>query len=312
MTPPKIIDVAAAVLLREDGAFLLAQRPPGKVYEGYWEFPGGKIEAGETPLHALCRELYEELGITGITAHPWLERVFTYPHAVVRLHFFRVFAWQGEPHGHEGQQLSWQRLPLLSVAPLLPANAPILRALELPGLYAISNAAELGREEFMRRLERTLQNGLRLLQVREKNLSEETMAQFADQVVRLAHRYDTKVLINSDAELARRVGADGVHLTAAQLHECQDRPAFAWCSASCHNTTELQHAWELGFDCALLSPVLPTQSHPGAAHLGWKKFAEMLAGTTIPVYALGGLTAADLPVAQQHGAHGIALLRQAW
>ncbi|MDP4028727.1 MAG: Nudix family hydrolase [Gallionella sp.] len=318
MTSAKIIEVAAAVLLRENGAFLLAQRPPGKVYEGYWEFPGGKIEAGETPLDALCRELHEELGITGITAHPWLARVFTYPHATVRLHFFRVFAWQGEPHGHEGQQLSWQRLPLLSVAPglsvapLLPANTPILRALELPDWYAISNAAELGCEGFMLRLERALQNGLRLLQVREKNLSGEALAHFAAQAVQLAHRYDAKVLLNGDAELARRVNADGVHFTGAQLHDCRSRPACAWCSVSCHNASELQRAGELGFDCALLSPVLPTRSHPGAAHLGWEKFAEYAASTTLPVYALGGLTAADLPIAQRHGAHGIAMLRQAW
>ena len=391
----KLVDVAAAVLLREDGSFLLAQRPTGKVYEGYWEFPGGKIEAGETPLHALCRELHEELGITVITAYPWLTRVFAYHHATVRLHFFRVFAWQGEPHPHEGQVFSWQRplslaLPMnlkffvgwansfirvpdqkfygvcprgtryekprghtqrvreplrgksvptlrapvhgaqfgrkigdcglsrkcergqVTVSPLLSANAPILRALELPGLYAISNAAELGCEEFMRRLKRALQNGLRLLQVREKSLSGEVLAQFTEQAVQLAHRYGARVLVNGDAELAERVGADGVHFTGTQLHNCQSRPAFAWCSASCHNATELQRAGELGFDFALLSPVLPTQSHPGAAHLGWGKFAEMVAGTTIPVYALGGLTAADLSIAQQHGAHGIALLRQAW
>lgn len=312
MIPPKIIDVAAAVLLRKDGAFLLAQRPPGKAYEGYWEFPGGKIEMGETPLHALCRELHEELGITAVTAHPWLERVFAYPHAVVRLHFFRVFDWQGEPHGHEGQQLSWQRSPLISVAPLLPANAPVLRALELPSLYAISNAAELGCEEFIQRLERALQNGLRLLQVREKNLSGEALARLAAQAVQLAHCYGARVLVNGDAGLAKRTGADGVHFTGAQLHDCQSRPDFAWCSVSCHNAAELQRAGALGFDCALLSPVLPTQSHPGAAHLGWEKFAAMVAGTTVPVYALGGLAAEDLPVAQRHGAHGIALLRQAW
>lgn len=312
MTSPKIIDVAAAVLLREDGAFLLAQRPPGKVYEGYWEFPGGKIEAGETPLCALCRELHEELGITEVAAHPWLERVFTYPHAVVRLHFFRAFFWKGEPHGIEGQQLSWQHLPLLSVAPLLPANAPVLHALELPDLYAISNAAELGSEEFMRRLERALQNGLRLLQVREKNLSGEALARLALRAVQLAHRYEAKVLVNGDVDLAQFVGADGVHFTGAQLHDCRSRPAFSWCSASCHNRAELQRAGELELDCALLSPVLPTRSHPGAAHLGWEKFAAMVAGTAIPVYALGGLAAEDLPVAQRHGAHGIALLRQAW
>lgn len=312
MTSPKIIEVAAAVLLRVDGSFLLAQRPVGKAYAGYWEFPGGKIEAGESAHQALCRELHEELGITVTRAHPWLTRVFSYPHATVRLHFFRVFAWIGEPQGLENQQLSWQHLPDLSVSPVLPANAPILRALSLPPLYAISNAAELGNNEFLRRLENALQHGLRLLQVREAHLSDDDMLRFTRQIVTLAHRYGALVLVNGDEELARQTGADGVHYTGKQLQDYNARPAFEWCSASCHSVEELQHAGELGFDFALLSPVLPTLSHPDATHLGWERFAKMATGSTLPVYALGGLKPDDLAIAQQHGAHGIALLRQAW
>ncbi|MDH2919050.1 MAG: Nudix family hydrolase [Sideroxydans sp.] len=312
MTAPKIIHVAAAVLIRPDGSFLLAQRPSDKAYAGYWEFPGGKIEAGETALQAVCRELDEELGITVRRADAWLNRVFSYPHATVHLHFFRVLAWDGEAYGREGQALSWQAPDDVQLAPLLPANVPILRALALPARYAISNAAQLGEAEFLRCLERALQNGLRLLQVREQHLSPENYLAFTQAVVALAHRYDAKVLVNSDAELARKVAADGVHYTGKQLLACGTRPDFAWCSASCHTADELHHAGALGFDFALLSPVLPTLSHAGAAHLGWEKFAEMVAGVTLPVYALGGLTSDDLSVAQQHGAHGIALLRQAW
>ncbi|MGZ8257418.1 MAG: Nudix family hydrolase [Gallionella sp.] len=312
MTSNKIIHVAAAVLLRPDGSCLLAQRPAGKDYAGYWEFPGGKVEAGETVQQALCRELHEELGITVTRADAWLNRIFTYPHATVHLHFFRVFAWTGEPYGREGQAVSWQAANALSVAPLLPANAPMLRALSLPARYAISNAGELGEAEFLLRLERALQNGLRLLQVRERHLSPENYLAFSLAVVDLAHRYEAKVLVNGDAELAQKVAADGVHYTGKQLLECAARPDFAWCSASCHTLDELRHAGALGFDCALLSPVLPTLSHAGAAHLGWEKFAEMTADTTLPVYALGGLRGEDLQAAQQHGAHGIALLRKAW
>ncbi len=312
MTMQKIIEVAAAVIRRDDGSFLLAQRPDGKAYQGYWEFPGGKVETGETAYQALLRELHEELGITISVAYPWLTRTYTYPHATVRLRFFRVVGWHGELHGRENQQFSWQHLSDISVAPLLPANVPIMRALALPEIYAISNADELGGEVFMGRLEQALKNGLRLLQVREKNLYAEALEKFARQVVLVAHRYAATVLINGDAELAKRVGADGVHYSSTQLLACQTRPVFEWCSASCHDAAELQHAAQLGFDFALLSPVLPTLSHPGAPHLGWGKFAEMLSDTTLPVYALGGLTREDLTVAQQHGAHGIALLRQAW
>jgi 8-oxo-dGTP diphosphatase len=193
----KIVEVAAAVLQKPDGPFLLAQRPAGKAYAGYWEFPGGKIEPGETPHHALVRELREELGITVATAYPWITRVFTYPHATVRLNFFRVTAWSGELHPHEGQQFAWQHLPDISVAPVLPANAPILRALSLPPLYAISNAQELGEAEFLRRLEAALHNGLRLVQLREKNYSREALRELAQKMLPLIRQHDAQLLVTT-------------------------------------------------------------------------------------------------------------------
>lgn len=308
----RIIEVAAAVLQREDGSFLLAQRPPGKIWAGYWEFPGGKIEVGETPYHALKRELREELGIEVITAYPWITRVFTYPHATVRLNFFRVTEWSGELHPHEGQQFAWQHLPEVTVEPVLPANAPILRALELPALYAISNVAELGVDEFLRRLEITLGKGLRLVQLREKNLSREALRELALRMLPSLRAHGAKLLLNADIELAQEIGADGVQLAANQLATLRERPDLPWCGASCHNAEELRRAEALGCDFALLSPVLPTQSHPGAAHLGWERFAEIADGAEIPVYALGGLALDDMQTAWRHGAHGVSLLRQAW
>ncbi len=315
----KIVEVAAAVLQKPDGTFLLAQRPEGKIWAGYWEFPGGKIESGETLYHALVRELREELGIEVQTSYPWVTRVYTYPHATVRLNFFRVTAWRGELHPHEGQQFSWQ--PPLSqegergrvvVSPLLPANGPILRSLSLPDLYAISNVKELGETEFMRRLEGALNKGLRLVQLREKNYSREALRELALKMLPLLRQHDARLIINADIELAQEIGADGVQLTGAQLAELKVRPALDYCAASCHNAAELRRAEALGCDFALLSPVQATQSHPGAPHLGWEKFAAIAAGSSIPVYALGGLTQADMQDAWQHGAHGIALLRQAW
>ncbi len=312
MSSNKIVEVAAAVLQKPDGSFLLAQRPDGKIWAGYWEFPGGKVEPGETARHALVRELHEELGIAVVTAYPWLTRVFTYPHATVRLNFFRVTEWGGELHPHEGQQFSWQHPAEVMVSPLLPANEPILRALELPTLYAISNVAELGVEPFMTRLQARLDEGLRLVQLREKNLSREDLRTLALRVVKLAHSRNAKVLLNGDVELAQEVGADGVQLTASQLAELHERPEVEWCAASCHTAEELRRAEALSCDFALLSPVLPTLSHPGAPHLGWGKFAEIAAGSSIPLYALGGLQHEDMQTAWQQGAHGIALLRQAW
>lgn len=316
------VGVAAAVLQKADGSFLLAQRPSGKIWAGYWEFPGGKIEPGETPYHALVRELREELGIEVETAYPWVTRLFTYPHATVRLNFFRVTQWSGELHPHEGQEFAWQPNPPQppfakggdrhGVSPILPANAPILRALELPSLYAISNVAELGVEEFMRRLEGALHNGLRLIQLREKNLPRAEMRALSLRVLELAHAHGAQVLINGDVGLAQEIGAGGVHLTSTQLAVLRERPVLPWCAASCHNAEELRRAEKLGLDFAVLGPVLPTQSHPGAAHLGWEAFGRIAAGSSIPVYALGGLCRDDMKTAWRHGAHGVALLRHAW
>ncbi len=312
MSKGKVVEVSAAVLQRPDGSFLLAQRPSDKIWAGYWEFPGGKVEPGETARHALVRELKEELGIMVATAYPWLTRVFTYPHATVRLSFFRVTAWSGELHPHEGQQFSWQQPARVVVDPVLPANAPVLRALELPTLYAISNAAELGVEQFMERLQARLDAGLRLIQLREKDMSRDELRELALRAVALAHAHGAKVMLNGDVALALEVGADGVQLSAKQLAEMRERPSVDWCAASCHNAEELRLAEALGCDFALLSPVLPTKSHPGAPHLGWDNFSAIAAGASIPVYALGGLVHEDMQTAWQHGAHGIALLRQAW
>lgn len=308
----KIVEVAAAVLQNPDGTFLLAQRPSDKIWAGYWEFPGGKIESGETPYHALVRELREELGIEVQTAYPWLTRVYTYPHATVCLRFFRVTAWSGKLHPHEGQQFSWQHVTHIPVSPVLPANGPIMRSLSLPALYAISNARELGEAEFLRRLEAALHKGLRLVQLREKEYSRTALRELAMRMLPLIRQHDARLLINADIELCKEIEADGVQLTGTQLAELRERPDVEWCAASCHNADELRRAEQLGCDFALLSPVLATQSHPGAPQLGWEKFAAVAAGASIPVYALGGLSHADMHAAWQHGAHGISLLRQAW
>ena len=300
------------MIQREDGSFLLGQRPAGKVYAGYWEFPGGKIEPGEAPLAALERELHEELGISVERAYPWLTRDYDYAHAAVRLRFFRVVAWSGTLHGRESQRFAWQAPDAVSVDPLLPANAPILRALRLPSIYGITHAAELGEREFLVRLERALAGGLKLVQVREKGMSRDALLRFAADVVRLAHARGARVLVNADAGVARRVGADGVHLTSTQLKQLDRRPESGLVGASCHDADELARAQALGVDFAVLGPVRPTSTHPGAAGMGWEGLAALLRDCTLPVYALGGLRPSDLERAWEAGAHGISMMRGAW
>ncbi|HSD43997.1 MAG TPA: Nudix family hydrolase [Burkholderiales bacterium] len=306
------IDVAVAILMRPDGRVLLAQRPAGKVYGGWWEFPGGKIETGEAPAHALAREVHEELGVDAERAYPWLTRGFAYPHAVVRLRFFRVLAWCGEPHGREGQAFSWQDLDALTVGPVLPANGPVLKSLRLPTEYAISNASEVGEERFLAALEARLATGLRLVQLREKAMPRDRLATLARRVVAATAPRGGIVLVNGDAALAREAGAHGVHLTARQLATATERPELEWVGASCHTAAELRRAEALGLDFAVLGPVAATPTHPGVATLGWEGFESGARDAAIPVFALGGVRRDDLERAWSRGAHGIAMIRGAW
>ncbi len=297
-----VVRVAAAVLLRPDGQVLLAQRPAGKPYAGYWEFPGGKLEPGETPAHALARELREELGIDVRRAAPWLVQEFVYPHAHVELHFFRVFAWDGQLHGHDGQAFAWQVPGRWAVAPLLPANTRILAALDLPTVCGITCAEDTDEDAFVARAERALAAGLRLLQLRDKSWPRERRLAFARRLV----------LWNGTAADARAAGCDGVHWTAAALAAAQARPEGLLAAASCHTAADVARAGALGLDFAVLGTVLATPTHPQAVPLGWDGFAARVAGARLPVYALGGLTAADADRAMDAGAHGVALRRAAW
>jgi 8-oxo-dGTP diphosphatase len=290
-----VIEVAAAVLQRENGSFLLAQRPAGKVYAGYWEFPGGKIEPGEPADRALARELREELGIEIGEAFPWITRVFTYPHGTVRLHFYRVFSWENDPHPLEDQAISWQQPGMAMAAPMLPANAPVLASLALPAEYAVTDARRFG----LARIEERLRSGLKLLQVREPDLPQRDA--FTREVIELAHRYGGKVMVKAPFP-----GADGIHVTASRLMALKEKPdAFA--AASCHTRGELEQAMALGMDFVVLGPV-----RDKSPALGWEGFRALLQGTTLPVYAIGGLTRADLQDAWRAGAHGVAMIRGAW
>ena len=203
---------------------LLAQRPAGKAYAGYWEFPGGKLEPAKRRATRLTRELREELGIQVRRASPWLIQEFVYPHAHVELHFFRVFAWDGELVGHDGQAFAWQTPGRYTVAPLLPANTRILAALALPPFYGITCAGDMGEDAFLARAERALERGLRLIQLREKDWPIARRDAFAQRLVPLAHRFGAKVLLNGSADDARRLGCDGVHWTSAALAQATERP----------------------------------------------------------------------------------------
>ena len=308
----RVVRVAAAVIIRRDGAVLLAQRPPGKPYAGYWEFPGGKLEPGETPAHALSRELAEELGIAVRAAAPWLVQEFVYPHAHVELNFFRVLAFDGEPVGHDGQAFAWQDPHAITVAPLLPANTRVLAALTLPAVYAITCASDVGEQAFVARAERALASGVRLIQVREPVVDRSAHDAFVRRMIALAGRHGARVVLNGTADDARRLGASGVHWTARTLQQATSRPHDVLVGASCHTHADVMRASALDVDFAVLGPVRATPTHPHAVPLGWDGFEAAITGTRVPVFALGGMGPADLDTAIARGAHGIAMRRHAW
>ena len=308
----KITEVAAAVIERPDGSFLLGQRAPDTFYPGYWEFPGGKVEPGETPHDALVRELHEELEIGVLNATPWIVREHLYEHAHVRLHFFRVREWRGEVKDHVHSALEWQRPGATTVSPMLPANAPVLAALALPDFYGITHAGEVGIEVQLTQLDLALKAGLRLLQLREPALAPDRREPFAAAAVALCHAQGARVLVNGDAQLAWALGADGVHLSGSQLASLRGRPGFPLVAASCHDAMDLARAADAGLDFVVVGTVMPTPSHPGRATLGWQGVAKLLANCPLPAYAIGGLGRTDLDSARLVGAHGIAAIRSAW
>lgn len=308
----KRVEVSAGVLVRDDGHFLLGQRADGTFYPGYWEFPGGKVESGETPAGALIRELHEELGIRVRGLRPWLVREHDYEHAHVRLHFFEVYAWDGELIDHVHAALAWQRPDVLEVGPMLPANGPIMKALRLPRVMAITDVARLGVETQLVLVDKALAQGHRLFQIREPDLPTDELKRFSVELVRRVHARGGLVVANSAVSGPLQTCLDGVHYKADALMALRQRPACDWVGASCHQRHELEKAAALGLDYAIVGPVQPTASHPGQATIGWARFAELVRGLPMPVFAIGGMSMQDMEVARGAGAHGIAAIQGVW
>jgi 8-oxo-dGTP diphosphatase len=316
--PEKIIDVAVGVLLRPDGTVLLGNRPADKLWPGWWELPGGKLEPGESVLQALTRELKEEIDIIVTQATPWVTYVHKYPTTTVRLAFCRVTDWTGEPQGLEGQLLRWVPIDSAQNVPqLLPATYPPLRWLQLPDVYAISSAGSPEQlPQFLKKLDQGLAAGIKLFQWREPGWpggpAQPDLHQALNTVLARCHAAGAQVLVNSIHPEAWWHEADGVHLRSLDAANLTNRPALnkgKRVGVSTHNLAELEHARTIEADFAVLGPVLPTSSHPGHPGIGWDRFAQLNAQAGLPIFALGGQSAATLAHAQSVGGHGFAGIR---
>ncbi len=313
MSPPPI-HVVAAALADERGRILLTRRPDHVHQGGLWEFPGGKLEPGESPETALARELQEELGVDPVATEPMIRVRHDYGDRRVLLDVRRVLRYSGAPHGREGQPLRWVHPESMRARELPAADWPIVLALRLPDLYVITGEDPADQAGFLDRLEAVLRGGLRMVQLRAHHLPPSAYAALARRAFPLCQRSGARLVLNVAPHLARDIPHHGIHLSAANLHSLVVRPIGEGrlVGASCHDRSDLARAQALGLDYALLSPVRATLSHPQATPLGWERFAELADAAGLPVYALGGLAPADLTQAKRHGAQGVAAIRGLW
>jgi len=307
--PP--IHVAVAVIEDDQGRILLSRRPEGVHQGGLWEFPGGKIEEGEDLARGLVREIREELGLRVVSHRPLITVTHQYPDKTVLLDVHRVTAFSGSPHGREGQPLAWVVPEMLTDYPMPAADRPIINAIKLPGTYLITGPDPADGDSFLRRLEQALRGGVRLVQLRAPELNRDAFIGLAHQALACCRAHGAVLLLNGDPDLVKLTGADGLHLNSLRLMALETRPLDRekWVGASCHDARELRHAQRLGLDFAVLSPVMPTASHPDARPMGWPGFQRLVSEISIPVFALGGMDLQHLWEAWQRGAQGIAGIR---
>ena len=305
------VHVVAGVIRDARGRILLARRTEGRDLAGLWEFPGGKVEAGESPEQALVRELREELGIEVEPGEPLIAVPQRYPHKRLRLDVRHVARWHGTVRGHEGQALAWVPPERLHTYPMPPADVPVVAALRQPDQYLVT-PVPVDDRAWLSALSRALEGGIRRVQLRAPDIEPARWRVLATHAVRLCRDAGADVLLNGDAELASGLGA-GLHLRSTQLRALDARPDVSGLlAASCHDTLELGLAMAAGCDFAVVGPVAPTATHPRAIPLGWEGFASLREDVPLPLYAIGGMTPADLAQARVHGAQGIAAIRALW
>lgn len=317
----KRIEVAVGVLSRQSDQangvqqreVLVAQRLVKDRYFEKWEFPGGKIEQGESPLTALSRELNEELEIQVLATSPLIQLDHNYPDRHVRLHVFEVNKFSGEPHGKEGQAIQWVKPQYCAELDFLQANEPIVNAVLLPKLMLITDIAKYGIERTLSRIS-SLQRkyGELIVQLRENTADVSLLVSYKTQIAPLL-KQGSLLLLNGSPRVAEELNFDGVQLGAQRAGDVFNRDdiKLPWVGASCHDKDELQHAEKIA-DFALLSPIQATKSHPNLKPKEWGFFQQLAEQAVLPIYALGGLAPQDYEKARLQQGQGVAILSKAW
>ena len=309
----KIVHVVAGVIRDARGRVLLARRTEGRDLSGLWEFPGGKVEPGESAEAALARELREELGIAATVGARLIEVPQRYPHKRLRLDVRDIAAWSGTPRGLDGQALAWVPPRKLADYPMPPADRPVVAALLQPAEYLVTPTPGADDRAWLERLRASLDAGIGRVQLRAPGLDPSRWRALVAEAASLCRARGVEALLNGDADLAREHGL-GLHLRAQQLpmFDTGMRVPGQPLAASCHDAGDLRRAAALGCDFVVLGAVLPTPSHPGLVGMGWDGFAALRETSDLPIHAIGGLARADIATARTHGAQGIAAIRGLW
>jgi 8-oxo-dGTP diphosphatase len=295
------------VIVDDEDRVLVSRRHEHAHQGGLWEFPGGKLEAGETVLQALERELAEELGLVVEAARPFTRIRHDYADKSVLLDVWKVHHFSGQAQGLEGQPIAWRHLPELRAAEFPAANLPIIRRLSLPFWMAITPQLD-SLAQLHSLLDHYFSAGIGLIQLRQKSLPEVDYLKWFHAAAERCRVAQVQLLFNHDiASCPAGIGA-GQHLSSRRLMACSTRPVtgHSLLAASCHNLEELRKAESLGADFATLSPVLATRDYSEDQLLGWPAFQSLRHQVQIPVYALGGLSREDRQQARDAGADGIA------
>ncbi len=306
----------AVAVIRQGDRVLIARRPDHVHQGGLLEFPGGKVEPGETVQAALVREIHEETGLT--VARESLQPVIGVRHDYgdkrVFLDVWSTDAVTGEAHGREGQEVGWLPLAALRDADFPAANRPIIRALKLPHRYAITGYFD-EIADGLQRLERSLARHCPdLVLLRAPWLAAAAYREFAEAGLALCQAAGVAVMVHGRAEYGRLPGVAGVHLPWREAVTLVERPLASGrlLAVSCHNDAELGQAMALGADFVTLGPVQPTASHPDSRPLGWDRFQQLVAGAAMPVFALGGVGPGDVMNARERGGQGVAGIGYWW
>ncbi len=306
------LHIAVGVLTDSKGRILISQRKPDCAFAGQWEFPGGKVERGESVKQALVRELDEELGLLINDARPLISIKYVYPDRRVMLDTWQVTQWAGQAQSREGQRFAWVTPEALDDYEMLEANRPIVKSAQLPTAYLITPDCESDVSVFLSGLEQSLKSGIRMVRLRQSKIRGDEYKRLAIKCQDICSQYGAELLVDL-VGLSIELGV-GLHLNSFELSFCKQRPIarklrFA---ASCHNATELEKAAAIGCDFAVLGPVTETPSHPDSPVLSWSGFNELAANAELPVFALGGMTREYLDTAWQKGAQGVAAIRGLW